>query len=404
MGWKCPAVTRAHLLTGAELGGFVAASAAVAASVQSILPPAARVVVDANAILRSRTFAGISPMDVAKALMSQASKTKPTSIEIFFDSDDDAAYPPQRAAVHAQRYPSSGRSSDVTINNLARKFGAANINALASTPATYLPQRTNRAIDWMTCFNCPPLKAFLWRMLAEAVRHAAVERSATGTLGATSVYIYAADGVVTAVNGAADYVPLKRRYGEADLQTFAAGKAHAERNEPVILYSIDTDFLLMTMASVTFLPLAPFIVHLKCCVTDGQKLIAMTGGENVQARLNTALWYFGLGCDYADPLTRQGFYTKDIVHLGGTRVDGRPDAITVKANVVTLDVAAAESLLAIGTKRNIKRDVVPIAIALGDLLFCLRYYGFMFPADVAHPPQSVSYFDATKRSWKFSLV
>jgi hypothetical protein len=417
MGWKCSAETRARLLAGAEWGsGVVAASGALAKSLTIPLPTGGRVCVDANAMLRSKAFARLSAVDIAKSMLTVAGTSMPRSIEIFFDSDDSSAYPPQRAAVHAERYPASSQLPASEINAIAAKFGATSAEALATTSADPLPLRTNRKIDWQKSFTSPLLKAFLWRILAEATRHVAVMRMANGELDECTVQIHAPDGTVETVGMDPDFAVAPRRFAEADLQTFNAGRVHADAKQTVIIYSIDTDFLLMTAATIGFMPSVPFIIHLKSGVTDGRKLIERLGGKYMKTRINNVFWLLSLGCDYAEPLTKQGYYTRGLTSLVGSLPTPLAPALAVVNDTVTLDVASVETILgtlkcrAQSTKsaeQNAKRHRArpPLQHALGDLLFCLRYYGFMFPVDGApYPPASTSYYQPDPNLWQFQLT
>jgi hypothetical protein len=401
MGWKCAADARGRILSGCDWKPTV-----VAASVSAHnMPTDACVVVDANAMLRSGTFSRLSANDVAKNLINKCLSSNPALVQIMFDSDDSVAYPPQRAQVHAERYPEPLPAE--TLAPLIAQFGVGSVADLAGASADDLPLRTRRDMDWQTCFKCPPVKAFVWRLLTNALRHAALEKLATDALGCT-IQICAPDGG-TVVVGTSDVAAPPRRHGEADLQVFAAAREHARAGKKVIIYSIDTDFCLMAMADCTFVPTTTFIIHLKTCVYDGIKLIAKVGGTNKMVRMNTTFWLLAMGCDYAEPLTKQGYYSKGIIELADKTHPGDP-VITIAEGMVTVSAARANKLLltlkrraepAKGAKKQRTRP--PQSTALGELLFCLRYYGFMFPATgTPFPELSETYFDTTTKTWQFA--
>lgn len=391
------------------------ASGALVNSFTTPLPHNGRVCVDANAILRSKTFSRQSAIDVAKSMLVLCTQSGPRSIEIFFDSDDQAAYPAQRATVHAERYPASNQMPVEEMNALAVKFGATSIVELATASADRLPLRNNRKIDWQKCFGCPPLKAFLWRILFEATRHVAVQRLANGELEECTIQIHAPNGTIATIGAEPDFPVAARRFGEGDLQTFNAARVHADNGQPVIIYSIDTDFLLMTMATITFTPTAPFIVHLKSGVTDGGKLIERLGGKYQKTRLNNIFWLLSLGCDYAEPMTKQGYYTKGLLTLVGGAPQSMAPALSLVKDTVTLDVASAEAILTSIKRREQSKSTAehaakrhrarpPLEESLAELLFCLRYYGFMFPPDGdPYPPASKDYYQSEPKLWQFQI-
>jgi hypothetical protein len=401
MGWKCAADTRARIFGGCDWKPAVVTASTSASN----LPSGARVVVDANAMLRSGTFSRLSANDVAKNLINKCISSQPELVQIMFDSNDHEAYPPQRARVHAERYPDP--LPDETVAELAKHFGVGSVADLATAPADDLPLRTRRDMDWQTYFKCPPIKAFVWRLLTHALRHAALEKLAADALGCT-VQICTPDGDTILV-GSTEVDKPPRRYAEADLQVFSAAREHARDGKKVIIYSIDTDFCLMAMADCTFVPTASFILHLKTCVYDGAKLIAKVGGADKAARMNATFWLLGLGCDYAEPLTKQGYYTKGVIELAAIKTLDSP-VITIAGSMVTVSAANANKLLlalkrraepAKGAKKQRTRP--PQLIALGELLFCLRYYGFMFPATgTPFPELSETYFDTTTKTWQFA--
>lgn len=411
MGWKCAADARGKLLAGTEWDGGVVTASAAAAAAGASLPAGACVVVDANAMLRSATFDRLSAYDIAKSMLNKVAKSNPASVQIFFDSNDPSAFPPQRAQVHAERYPDAKQLNMSAINAIATKFGAVAGTDLPATSADLLPLRTYRGWPWQTCWGCPVLKTFVWRIFVAALRHAAIEKKANGGLKSISIQIYGPDGnVITLGDEAGSLIECPRRFGEADLQTFDAARVHANAGKAVIIYSIDTDFLLMTMAAAPFIPTEPFIIHLKTSITDGAKLIATVGGADVVTRLNTVFWLLGLGCDYADPLTKQGFYTRDIVDICKGLGAGLVPAIGVVAGIVTLDLASTTKILGTlkrradptGVPGKRQRIRAPQNTALGDLLFCLRYYGFMFPEHGdPYPPASNTYLTSRPSMWQF---
>lgn len=415
MGWKLSAEPRRRLLHGAEwTPEIVPASAAPVAP--KPLPERAHVCVDANAVLRSKTFARLSALDVAKFMIKQAASSDPQLIEVFFDSDDTTLYPPQRAVVHAARYPAGQQLPPAAVDALARRFGATNIANLASSAATNLPLRAARNIEWQKCFACPPIKAFLWRILVEATRHAALELAANGELEHCTVKVHAPDGTIVTIGTPTPEpaAPPGPRKGEADLQTMEAARNHACAGKSVIIYTIDTDFLLMTVG-MDVVPTAPFIVHLKCGVYDGAKLIARFGGTSHLDRLNSLFWLMAFGCDYADPLTKQGYYTKELTAIVGDTGQPCTPVFAQAGKTITLDVGRVEGILAPFPRRaqttksrehaaKRHRARPPIVDAFADLLFCVRYYSFLFPASgPPFPPASSEYFNRPRRSWSFEL-
>jgi len=410
MGWKCTAENRRQLLAGTEWNSTGIVSGSKRTKTQT-LPKRGHVAVDANAILRSKVFDKQSPLDVAKMLAGMAVSSSPARIEVFFDADDKAMYPPQRAAVHQERYPASAMpAGDVILKSIA-VFGASTVSELAGINVDCLPMLTSRQIDWNICFKVPMIKAFLWRLFVAAVRHAFLERVALGTMVDCTVHIHAPDGTVLIIGNGAPFDPPVRFYGEADLQTFDSARTHNLRKEPVVMYSIDTDFLLMTLATVSFVPVAPFIVHLKSGITDGARLIEKYGKGDVETRLNVTFWFMAQGCDYADSLTRQGYFTKDIINLGLRPlqfVQARGvNAITFDGKNATLSNKRASQLLDEGRRRKTKERTVraPIVDTFGTIMFCLQYYGLMFPrAGAPFPPEIQTHYKEASDTYVIPVV
>ena len=159
------------------------------------------------------------------------------------------------------------------------------------------------------------------------------------------------------------------------------------------MMTIDTDFILMAVCSSGFNPTAPATLDLKTSAIDVKKLCAALGGGDEEARLNTAFWMLAAGADYSPPLTRAGYYSKDILALITTPAPESTRPIRRVAKGWKFDPRVA--MKALSTKRKRKTITVKTKhsenVVFCDMLFCLQYYGFMF--DGAFPKHPSLWWD-----------
>ena len=349
--------------------------------------------VDANAMLRSGACGPQSPDQIVKTLLR---KIRPgcKQIIVVFDAAAPAAYPPQRALVHAKRYPVTAGVPDPEIARMIALFGAKTADELVSTSAALLPLINSRKINWKVCFNCRPLKMFVWRLFTMALRRAAFEMLALGELNCP-VLIYSSNmdmvhSVQLPEHGVQDK-PMGRYLGEADPQIFAFACILSKKGIKVGIWSIDTDFLLMAIGNVFFVPSAELLIWLKEGVTDAGALIQKFGGDCPTARLNSFFWCVALGADYCKPLTTQGYSTKALAALAvenGTRrgddaaAATRVFTVTLVGNKCTCTFSVQQLHLVLSglPRRNESKGKprAPLMMAVNDVLFCVAYYGLMF--------------------------
>jgi hypothetical protein len=393
MGWSLPKLHRDNLLrkcmTPARAAKTKGGKLKTKSGEAPEWPASAHVFVDAPAMLRSNAVDGRSPIDVANSVLHRITAINPARAEIIFDKADQAAYPPQRHDVHAVR---ASRAVAITIEQLhalMRKYGAGeSLEALSSVDVSHLPYLQDRTVKWSVLFANTNAKALAWNLLATAIRYVFTRHFAAGGKS-FPVRIYRPDGrtVHSIQPTAADPPPALCVFGEADLAVFHAARLASTAGNNVCILSVDTDFILMTLCSATFTPKHAFIIALKSGIVDGQQLVEQFGSDGIEARLNKAFLWIMFGCDYSQPFTRLGYYTKGILELETTSthaIKANPD----KPDVYTFDHRTLQAELGRLKQRKTKLTVMPTTF-YSSALYCLQYYGFLFDATVAPFPPPI---------------
>lgn len=317
--------------------------------------------------------------------------SRPTSLSILFDLLDRDAYPPQRAQLHHERYAGKELSfADTTAVMQQLNCTLSELQTMCITRP--LLQRVD--LDWTKLFMSKELKAFAFRLFAVGFKHAAMAMFCSGKLPAgvvVKVMSPVADEVSTLSKGNVQSgkaaVPLANLFGEGDLRCFGTALREAASSKaPVVVHSIDTDFLLMAVCTSVWLPVVPemFIV-LTADVYLASKLHAQFKPLTVEDKLNTAFWAMAFGTDYSKPLTNNGFKSADIKTLMDPQVHAR-QPITVLDD--TTAVFSMKQALRTLKRFRISKKTGPDSVetTLLKMMFCLEYYGLMFVGNGLFPP------------------
>lgn len=402
MGWGLSKKQREQLLVGCTLQSKNATKVAgrrglakrmktpkltsIDKGVQVVWPQGKHtVVVDVNAAARSVCHGGVtSAMIIAKHVHARAMADKPTSIVYVFDAFDQALYPPQRKDLHATRYAGKHLDYDAvaTICKLLNIDTPQDVHML---DLVNRPLMSRMDLPWQQLFMNKDLKQFAFRLIATALRHTAVDRrTAVDICLPSATHRCVVDGTGTT----RVQKEVGTDFGEGDLRCWHATLSAVNRGESVDVHSIDTDFLLMVMASVHLAPPpSKLVVTLKSGRYDGCKLINMMMGPDtsLQHRLNRAFWAMSFGTDYSNPLTHNGYYTKGLLTLMMPGCDADP--LTVSPDGRHATFCLREALRNLGAlKSNAKKQAVvgkgkdSVTTTLKKMLFCLQYYGLMFVA------------------------
>ena len=404
MGWLIPADQRHQLLADCRAKPTIQC-----ASGASVQPPPPQVVayVDANAVFRCNAVGPQSAHQIVSRVFSHITSSDECKRIVFvFDSNASADFPEQRAKVHLQRYPPGPPSHPEEIKRMLTKFGAKDEADLESTSAAFLSWITARDINWAVCFKCKPLKMFVWRLLTMAVRHVAVELTALGKLNCP-VVIYSSTmaKIHVIAKHDCDPVPQPVRYmGEADPQIFVFAKESSANGDAVVIHSIDTDFILLAIGAIMFVPSALFLIRLKEGVTDVSALVQKFGGDCATARLNAFFWFLALGADYCKSLSTQGYATKALVELGvtngnaqtwmeaGARAPNQVFAVETVGDKCTCTFSMRRLYEILDQLRRRKEPATkvraPFVMAINEILFCVAYYGLMFDERIQPFPEN----------------
>tara|TARA_B100000795_G_C22771552_1_gene428110 strand:- start:72 stop:1334 length:1263 start_codon:yes stop_codon:yes gene_type:complete len=355
-----------------------------------------RSIVDAPALIRSNAVRGRSALDIARSVLNAASVTRPTEMHIYFDLEDRVMYPPQRDIVQAIRYP--GAPPPALTAEFCKLMNCQTIHDLYLADIYHLPTLKNASIDWVSAFSSTELKPFAWRVFAAALRASAIERA--GTTQSPQFKIFCADGKTThcvSNTGIASTLlkKLEPDFGEADLRVFYDAAMANMDGRKTIIHSIDTDFLLMTIASAWFVPREPFYIALKHSAFDGCKVLKLIGAGDTVRRLNAAFWCMAAGTDYSNPLTNNGYYTKCLVQLMADPPQG-PFVLSAKAAVFK-PTLVKPILARIKCRKMKKTPLKTLSDTVSDMLFCVKYYGLHWAWTGTTPyPKHVHLSNATK--------
>lgn len=343
------------------------------------------VIVDVAAAARSVVHAGeTSAMIIAKHVHTRATVDNPTSVVFVFDSFVSKAYPPQRAALHETRYAGKHLDYDA-VAGICKLLNIDTPKDVHALDLVSRPLLSRMDLPWQQLFLNKDFKQFAFRLIATALRYTAVDRrTAVDICLPSATHRCVVDGT------GATHVQKEvgTEFGEGDLRVWHVGLSAMKRGENVDVHSIDTDFLLMVMASVHLAPpTSKLVVTLKSGRYDGRKLIRMLLGPDasLQHRLNRAFWAMAFGTDYSNPLTHNGYYTKGLMTL--LQPDSTANPLTVSADGKSATFCLREALRNLGTlKSNAKKQAVvgkgkdSVTTTLKKMLFCLQYYGLMFVA------------------------
>lgn len=368
------------------------------------------VVVDANAAIRSVVHSGpMSAMSIAKQVYVRAMASKPSALAIYFDSSNAQLYPPQRAVLHQKRYKGKALDYD-SVQAICTLLRVDSPSDLASVDVTVRPLLNNRKLPWSDMFMNRELKQFAFRLVAAALRHVVIDHKCTASV---RIHLPHNQDQLTLATGAAGGTVAGKEhgmiFGEADLRCQQALLQAMHTGKHVNIHSVDTDFLLMAMASVhTPSPATDLIITLKTGVYNGNALIrhALGPGVSLVRRLNTAFWAFAFGCDYSNPLTHNGYYTKGLLSLM-TAENALP--LTVDRDSATATFCLKEAYRNLGTLKCNKKKLATVGAGkdsvpttLKKMLWCLQYYGLMFvDGSGALHPKAVAFTAAEK--YTFSI-
>jgi hypothetical protein len=387
------AATEARLSTNATL-----ACSRPKAKQRHTWPSSAHVaVLDAAAAIRRHAFKGSSALRVCMGVINLGTTSKPTELQIFFDRLQRAAYPPQRAELHRQRYAGKELSYDATADILERLN--CTLEGLATLPILR-PLLLRVDLDWVDMFMNKDLKAFAFRMFAVGFKHAAMSMFADGKLdsGMTiKVMSPATDHVCTLTKNRvssttdAAATPLRHSFGEGDLRCYAAALKTAVRDKrPVVIHSIDTDFLLMTFCTSAWLDDPASLPEVYIVLTSDVYVSSMLHRQFrpivMEDRLNTAFWAMAFGTDYSRPLTNNGYYNAGLQTLLDPRVHGRQPITVLDSTTAVFKYDRAMGVLSkLRCHKTKKEPPDSTKTTLLKMMFCLEYYGLMF----AHTPTSL---------------
>ena len=353
-------------------------------------------VLDAAAAFRRLAFKGCSAVRAAYSVLKLANTSNAKTIAIMFDLGDARSFPPQRAELHKRRYAGKALAFDEATDIL--RLLKCNKEDLPTYMITR-PVLTRSDLDWNLLFMDKDLKLFTFSVFAVALQHAAATMFASGELLAdATVSVWAPNGSCATITATsvkhskvpASNSPLYCAFGEGDLRCYGfAVNALYKLKKPVVVHSIDTDFLLMTLASNAWMkPLPdsqPLYIILSESLYNANRLMKHFDPANECDKLNTAFWAMGFGTDYCFPLTTNGYFNGDLKKLLYPKGHGRKPISVISETEARFSLKQA--LLTLKplkcNQKKISKD--SLKITLLKMLFCLQYYGFMFVTD-ANPP------------------
>ena len=345
-------------------------------------------VLDAAAAIRRHAFKGSSALRVCMGVINLGMTSKPAELQIFFDRLERAAYPPQRAELHRQRYAGKELSYSATAEILERLN--CTLEGLETLPILR-PLLLRVDLDWVNMFMNKDLKAFAFRMFAVGFKHAAMAMFADGKLDSQAtikVMSPATNAVCTLtknrVLSATRPMPLRHAFGEGDLRCYAAAlKATVKDKREVVIHSIDTDFLLMTLCASVWLEdpdsLPEAYIVLTSDVYVSSMLYRQFRPVVMEDRMNTAFWAMAFGTDYSRPLTNNGYYSAGLQTLMDPRVHGRQPITVIDATTAIFKYDRAMGVLSkLRCHKTKKQPPDSTKTTLLKMMFCLEYYGLMF--------------------------
>lgn len=322
-----------------------------------------------------------SVSNITRSALKVLMASSPTRVEIFFDRRDSSAFPPQRAAVAAERY-SSDPDPDV-LAELLRQLNCDTLDDVEGLDPEHRGYRESSNIDWSSMFTIPRLKQWAWKVFVASVVDECVQATAKGDEWAEGCifHVWCPDGKTCFAISDGIYTIKKKKcdpFGEADLRSFyCAARISQKSRVPVVLHTIDTDLLLCAMSATWFCPEQPFLISLKAETYNVNDMIHKLSNGNAVIRLNFAFWMFLFGCDYIKPLTNFGFYSKSFVEILKSRV--QEPYTEVKPGKIEFSLEKALKVLSF--QKRAKKKEKPektLESTLLDMDFCLRYYGLMF--------------------------
>lgn len=394
-------------------GGSAKPMASKVSTVQSTLKPTSKNVyppsdhwsiLDAAAAFRRLAFKGCSAVQAATSVLKLANTSNALNIVVMFDLGTSESFPPQRAELHKRRYAGKSLAYDdaVDIFRLLR----CSKEDLPKYPLTR-PLLTRSDLDWNLLFMDKELKLFTFNVFATALQHAASTLFESGALlPDASVVVWGPNQSCTTITKKAlkrearpvKDLPLYCAFGEGDLRCY--GKVLSslfKAKKSVVVHSIDTDFLLMTLAANAWMPALAegqqFHIVLSESVYNGNGLLRLFNPVNESDKLNTAFWAMGFGTDYCNPLTTNGYFNNDVKKLLYPKGHCRKP-ITILSDTEAR-FSLTQALLALKPfKCNAKKCLKDcLQTTLLKMLFCLQYYGLMFVSsktpDTLFPPACV---------------
>ena len=230
------------------------------------------------------------------------------------------------------------------------------------------------------------LKRFVFKVFGVALQHAAMTLFASGELRAcdgVNVWSQTLQHVkITATSVVT--VPANNTkfalFGEGDLRCFASAVARFVCNVPVVMHSIDTDFILMILCAAAWLPTIPtYMITLSDTVYNGNRIMKRFAGSSATDKLNSAFWAMAFGTDYSNPLTNNGYFNNGLKTLMNASVHCRRPITVLNDTQACFDLKQALFVLkdlkcSLGKK--VPKDNVKTTLL--KMLFCLQYYGLMF--------------------------
>jgi len=339
-------------------------------------------VVDAAAAFRRVAFNNCSALRAATAVLRAANISRPTSISVLFDLSAATAYPPQRAELHRQRYAGKELAYDDAVAIFAKlrceKKDLPNYEI--TRPLLF---RTD--LNWNAMFMDKQLKRFVFKIFAVALKHAAVQMFAGKEIeNVASVHVWSQTMEHTCIQNDSIHKGHSETsfatFGEGDLRCFSNAVQILLEKKPVVMHSIDTDFLLMIMCAAPWLPPIPtYMITLSDTVYDGNKIMARFAGKSDTDKINTAFWAMAFGTDYSNPLTNNGYFNKDLKELMFAEKHCRRPITILNETEACFDLKKALFVLkelkcSLGKK--VPKD--SLKTTLLKMLFCLQYYGLMF--------------------------
>jgi len=339
-------------------------------------------VVDAAAAFRRVAFTGCSALRAATSVLKTANISKPQKISVLFDLSDGCAYPPQRAELHRQRYAGKHLAYDDAVA-IFKKLRCKKEDILTYPITRPLLLRTD--LDWNLLFMDKQLKRFVFKIFAAALKHAAVGMFATHDIVSDGeVHVWTQTKEHTCITASTiKSVPattLFSMFGEGDLRCYASVLQMLLHGTPVVLHSIDTDFLLMVLCAAPWLPTIPkYMITLSDTVYDGNKILTRFMGKSETDKINSAYWALAFGTDYSNPLTNNGYFNKEIIQLMNPATHCRRPITILNDTDACFDLKKALFVLkplrcSLGKK--VPKD--SLQTTLVKMLFCLQYYGLMF--------------------------